>query len=338
MPAISVIIPIYNVEKYLRRCLDSVLNQTFDDWEAIMVNDGSPDNSIDIMKEYAARDKRFKVVTKQNGGLSDARNFGMPHAKGDYIMFLDSDDFIHPQTMEITYALAKRDHSDIVTFVYDHIYRPQLIIRHFLKLSTDDVIPSGITKRYDINKIKTVTTEDIFAYATERTHNKFRKNRKWKIKHCQVWKNLYKREILQELEFVKGILFEDVPWWSAVLLRKPRVTITRIPFYYYIPNFGGIVLSAKQLRILESLATGMKEAYKLYSEQADPYAMKKWQREFLWPFIFHAYSKIEKLKDPQDIEVAKDIFTEMTELGLIDHPYDLRTRKYRRRILRFIKK
>ena len=71
MPAISVIIPVYNVEKYLRRCLDSVLNQTFTDWVAICVNDGSPDNSAAILSEYAARDARFKIVTKENGGLSD---------------------------------------------------------------------------------------------------------------------------------------------------------------------------------------------------------------------------------------------------------------------------
>ena len=118
MPAISVIIPIYNVEKYLRRCLDSVLNQTFSDWQAICVNDGSPDNSAAILSEYAAKDSRFKIVNKENGGLSDARNAGMQHATGDYILYLDSDDFIHPQTMEIAYYLAQRDGADIVSFTY----------------------------------------------------------------------------------------------------------------------------------------------------------------------------------------------------------------------------
>ena len=96
MPAISIIIPVYNVEKYLRRCLDSVLNQTFQDWQAICVNDGSPDNSAVILDEYAKRDSRFVVVHKENGGSSDARNAGMKHATGDYIMYLDSDDlFTH---------------------------------------------------------------------------------------------------------------------------------------------------------------------------------------------------------------------------------------------------
>ena len=121
MPAISVIIPIYNVEKYLRRCLDSVKNQTFQDWEAICVNDGSPDNSATILEEYASHDARFKIVNKENGGLSDARNAGMAVATGEYILYLDSDDFIHPQTMEIAYALAMRDGTDIVSFTYDRI-------------------------------------------------------------------------------------------------------------------------------------------------------------------------------------------------------------------------
>ena len=106
MPAISVIIPIYNVEKYLRRCLDSVKNQTFQDWEAICVNDGSPDNSAAILAEFAAGDARFKVVNKENGGLSDARNAGMQVATGEYILYLDSDDFIHPQTLEIAHRMA----------------------------------------------------------------------------------------------------------------------------------------------------------------------------------------------------------------------------------------
>ena len=87
MPKISVIIPIYNVEKYLRRCLDSVVAQTFTDWEAICVNDGSPDNSAQILAEYAERDSRFKIVKKENGGLSDARNAGMAVAKGTYVNF-----------------------------------------------------------------------------------------------------------------------------------------------------------------------------------------------------------------------------------------------------------
>ena len=143
-PKISIIIPMYNVEKYLRRCLDSVQNQTFKQWQAICVDDGSPDKSGEIAEEYAKKDKRFIVVHKENGGLSDARNYGMPHATGQYIMFLDSDDFIHPQTMEIAYNTAIKNKSDIVSFTYDRIYRPRLMVRHVLHLDTDNVTPKNM--------------------------------------------------------------------------------------------------------------------------------------------------------------------------------------------------
>ena len=251
MPKISIIIPMFNVEKYLRRCLDSVLNQTFKDWQAICVDDGSPDKSGNIAEEYAKKDKRFVVVHKKNGGLSDARNAGFPYAKGKYIMYLDSDDFIHPQTMEIAYQAAEDNDADIVSFQYDRAYRPRLMLRHFLRLNTDNVVPFSIHKKYDINKIKTKTVDDVFELATERTHNKTNPNRKWLVKHCQVWKNMYKKSLIKDIPFIKGIVFEDFPWWSEVMLKNPRLTVVPLPLYYYIPNFGGIVLSEKQLRIMK---------------------------------------------------------------------------------------
>ena len=94
---ISVVVPIYNVERYLHRALDSLLSQTCKDWEAILVDDGSTDGSSLIADEYTKRDARFKVIHKPNGGLSDARNAGMEQISGEYLIFLDADDFIHPQ-------------------------------------------------------------------------------------------------------------------------------------------------------------------------------------------------------------------------------------------------
>ncbi len=332
-PKISIIIPMYNVEKYLRRCLDSVLHQTFTDWQAICVDDGSPDNSGKIAEEYASRDKRFVVVHKENGGLSDARNAGLPKATGEYIMYLDSDDFIHPQAMEIAYNLAQKNKSDIVSFTYDRFYRPQLMVYHKLGLNTDNVVPFGIRKKYNVDKIKTRTVNDVFELATERTHNKMNPNRRWLIKHCQVWKNLYKKSLIKDTPFIKGILFEDFPWWSAIMLKRPRVTVAPLPLYYYIPNFGGIVLSAKQLRIMQSLCTGIKFAYKLYSENADDDQMKKWQSQFMWYFVNWAFRKLKYLKTDDEIQTARDEFIEMNKLGVFDNVpnewYDLRERIYK---------
>ncbi len=336
MPAISVIIPIYNVEKYLRRCLDSVLNQTFTDWQAICVNDGSPDNSAEILAEYAARDKRFVVVNKKNGGLSDARNVGMEHATGEYILYLDSDDFIHPQTMELAYYMAVRDKSDIVSFTYDRIYRPQLMVRHKLGMDTDNVIPRAIAKRYNPSKVKTRVTNDVFEYATERTHNAFSPKRKWLIKHCQVWKNLYRRDLIADTPYIKGILFEDFPWWSAVMLKNPRVTIMPLPLYFYIPNFGGIVLSAKQLRIMQSLCTGLIAAFELYRDRADEYQMKMWARNFKWHFIAKIFGKVKHLDNKQDIDAARGALCDVKRTGALDDAYDKDTRKLREQIRDFL--
>lgn len=337
MPAISIIIPIYNVEKYLRRCLESVQNQTFTDWEAICVNDGSPDNSADIVREFAARDARFKLVNKENGGLSDARNAGMAVASGEYILYLDSDDFIHPQTMEIAHTLAVRDGSDIVSFTYDRIYRPQLMVRHVLGMDTDNVVPRRMHKKYNVARIPTLITDDIYEYATERTHNAPGKKKKWLIKHCQVWKNLYKRELIADIPFIKGILFEDFPWWSQVMLRNPRTTIAPLPLYFYIPNFGGIVLSAKQLRIMQSLCTGIKTAFLKYQESATSHQMKKWSENFQWYFINWAFRKIKYIQGDDEKVAAQECFRELERIGALDRPPFKWAKKLRMRICDFIK-
>ena len=115
-PAISVVIPVYNVEKYLRTCLDSVCRQTFSDFEAVCVDDGSTDGSPEILREYERRDTRFRVITQRNGGLSFARNTGMDAARGKYIYFLDSDDWLRPDALEKSFVFAERFQLEQVVF------------------------------------------------------------------------------------------------------------------------------------------------------------------------------------------------------------------------------
>lgn len=114
MPKISIIIPVYKVEKYLNRCLDSIIAQTFTDWECILIDDGSPDNSGKICDEYAANDDRFVVIHQENAGVSAARNVGLDVAKGEWIGFVDSDDWIERNTYEIVYKNAIENNADIV--------------------------------------------------------------------------------------------------------------------------------------------------------------------------------------------------------------------------------
>lgn len=121
-PLVSVIIPVYNVEQYLRQCLDSVVNQTLKDIEIICVNDSSTDNSLAILNEYAARDSRIKVITQPNGGAGAARNNGLSASTGKYLSFLDSDDFFEPDMLELAYEKAEEDKADFVVFQSDQYY------------------------------------------------------------------------------------------------------------------------------------------------------------------------------------------------------------------------
>ena len=106
MPRLSIIVPIYNVEKYLPRCIESILNQTFKDFELILVNDGSTDSSYEILKEYENKYDNFRVINQKNGGLSAAKNAGIKIAKGEYIAFLDSDDYLDKNFLETLYNMA----------------------------------------------------------------------------------------------------------------------------------------------------------------------------------------------------------------------------------------
>ena len=121
-PLVTIIIPVYNVEKYLPKCLDSIINQTYNHLEIIIVDDGSKDSSGLICDEYALKDQRIKVLHKKNGGLSSARNAGLDIAKGDYIMFVDSDDYVESHYCEVPLKHALEKNVRIVSFGYNKIF------------------------------------------------------------------------------------------------------------------------------------------------------------------------------------------------------------------------
>ena len=117
-PKVSIIVPIYNVEEYLVKCLDSLVNQTLKEIEIICINDGSTDNSLEILKAYAQKDDRITVINKKNSGVSDARNTGLEMANGEYVMFVDSDDYLEIQTCQSIYEKIKKDNSNLLIFNY----------------------------------------------------------------------------------------------------------------------------------------------------------------------------------------------------------------------------
>lgn len=333
LPKVSVIIPVYNVEKYLRRCLDSVLNQTYDNWEAVCVNDGSPDNSVAILDEYAQKDERFKVVTKENGGLSDARNVGLENSTGDYINFLDSDDLIHPQTFEITVGLALRDDSDIVTWYKDPLFRPLLLIKSKLGFNIDNALPTNLNKRYDINKVDSYVTDDVFAHITEESHSGI----KYPIKHFYVVRHLIKRELLSNIRFLKGITFEDFPWWSEVILENPRVTITNLPFYYYFPNANSIDLSSKRASKVINWLKGLEYTTDLYRKKATEHQRTQWEKNCMWYVVIHHIArKLKYVEGDKNIEEVTDRLKRLWDKGVFEHPNTNKEKYYRQVISDFI--
>ncbi|MBO7119163.1 MAG: glycosyltransferase family 2 protein [Bacteroidaceae bacterium] len=280
---ISVIIPIYNVEKYLRRALDSLLAQTHESWEAILVDDGSPDSCGAIADDYAARDSRFKVFHQTNQGVSAARNLGMEQASGQYVLFLDPDDFFHPQLMELCLQAAEKAAADMVTFTYHHFYRTANKVRHFLHL------PDSKPRFKKYGKTKYVTTDNVFDFATEYSHPRDI-DRRFAIKHCQPCFRMYRTSLVKTIPFIVGIRFEDFPWWSEVLLHVGRCVILGLPLYYYYPNPKSFLLSSDSEKQALHLELSIEAAQKVY-ENAPEDKRLLWEKRFLAPFEHYLEKK-----------------------------------------------
>lgn len=226
MAQVSVIIPVYNVEKYLSRCLDSLLAQTFADFEVICVNDGSTDGSGQILEEYAQKDVRIKVLTQKNQGQSIARNKGLDIAIGEYVYFVDSDDFIHTQTLEILLAVAQKTKSPVIAF-------PE-------------------TKKYCADKINI----NCLKYVTYT--NPLKQLLKNVASSSVVWNKLYSAEIVKNFYFIEGIYFEDWPWVTCLFSKIERYTEVPYKFYYYNTSNESTVRSVWTVRKLQNYATGIK--------------------------------------------------------------------------------
>lgn len=220
MPKISVIIPVYNVEKYLPACLDSLLNQTFKDFEIICVNDGSTDNSGKILLDYSLRNTpdnpRIRPVFQKNQGISAARNSGLEEAEGDYIYFMDSDDFIHPQLLEIAYAHAKKNKADLVGFDF---YRETV---------PGELTLDGAKKYENIDGIKTIIATDPMKY--------FKPSAEPRI-YYNVWSKLIKRSFIRGMEFLPNVnRCEDMLFVACMLKQKPKTVLIPEKLYFYRKN------------------------------------------------------------------------------------------------------
>lgn len=204
MPKISVIVPVYNVEKYLARCLDSIINQTLADIEIICINDGSTDNSLEILNDYAKKDSRIKIIDQTNAGLSCARNAGMQIAQGEYIGFVDSDDWIDLDFYEKLYTAAKKYDADIACGsikAWRKCNRKNIMLKY-----KEEELASDIYRKFYLCDIPET---------------------------CNVWNRIYRTSKLKEnhIEFEPGVLYEDVCFTTEVLIETD--TLVTVPGTYY---------------------------------------------------------------------------------------------------------
>ncbi len=202
LPKVSIIVPVYNVENYLRECLDSLINQTFEDFEIICVNDGSSDSSLDILNEYASNDNRIRIITQENAGPSNARNNGLDNAAGDYIYFMDSDDILDLNAIKELYDLAVEKDLDLVIFKL---------------ISFDDETKEQFTSNYYEMEFLTKSVPDkVFS------HGDLTPQDVYKIAVSPPGK-LFRRDLIGDLRFPEGLLFEDNPFFVECMFKAKRV-------------------------------------------------------------------------------------------------------------------
>lgn len=242
---ISVIIPVYNAEKYLDRCLQSVCDQTYKNIEIIIINDGSKDNSLQKCNEWADKDNRIKVFSKENEGQGKARNIGLDNSEGEYICFVDSDDYIHPQMLELLIKTATEFDSDLVQCKYTEVDEGQ------------EVEPPYI--EYD-NKFINLTrpeSEQFLCYYTD---------------DIIPWNKFFKKVLFNQRRFPEGMYYEDKHLMFRLRYYAKKIVYLDIPLYYYVQSSNSTMrndLDDKRLKSMFRLMDELAEFCKKEKLKAD---------------------------------------------------------------------
>lgn len=250
MPKVSIIIPVYNVAEYLKQCLDSIYSQVKDNYEVILIDDGSSDNSGKICDEYAANDNRIIVIHKENGGLSDARNAGIKIATKEYIYFVDSDDWLAPNAI-----------STLLDFAIEN---------------NCEVVQSGLYYAYNDYLLYDNSRKSPFILNREQAMKELIKNDY--IKNF-AWGKLYKTEIVKKHLFVKGVYFEDSYWQHHIIHETSNYGVIPTPLYYYRQRNESIsgTFSLKILDLLKGYERRLLFISMKYPQYTNLMAKKLWE-------------------------------------------------------------
>lgn len=250
---LSIIIPVYNVENYLAKCLDSVLVDNAFSGQVICVNDGSTDGSADILEQYAKTYPNIEIVTQPNAGLSAARNAGIKASKGEYVCFLDSDDYWEPNVLDGLLEQIEREKLDVLRFKYQNINEQYEVINPYKR-----------DQRLDNDYSETVTDGVTFLNTRMNTQ-------------CYAVLYIVRRTLLEGCVFTEGIYFEDIDWTPRMLCRAKRVASTETVVYNYLMREGSItnaVNRGKQKKVLDDkmrlIGALQNQSDQLQSKGKDP--------------------------------------------------------------------
>ena len=279
MSEISIIVPVYNVEKYLENCIESILNQTFKDFELILVDDGSTDNSGKICDIYEKKDSRIKVIHKNNGGLSSARNAGLDIACGKYVGFIDSDDSIHPRMYEILYDLIKKYESDISCCNYKKIY-------DIFKDEYENVNSLEVIEMSNIEAIKNLYDKEIG------------------VKLVIACNKLYRKNLFDNIRYKVGRVHEDEFMAHRILYNCKKITYVDNELYYYLQREGSIMSQISYKRKVDTLLSKsdrMRFCNKVGLTSMSDNICKTYEFEF-----FNLYKQLLN-EDSENAEFLKEI-------------------------------
>lgn len=267
---ISVILPVYNVEEYLEKSVNSVLNQTYKNMEIILVDDGSTDSSAELCDEFQKKDSRIKVIHKENGGLSDARNAGTKLASGKYITYIDSDDIVALEYIEYLYTLIKKYQCS-------------------MSLCTHTVIcENGKQWSYGDGSEEVLTAEKCLI-----------KMLYHEVIDTSAWAKMYRTDIAKEISFPKGKLFEDIGTTYRFFIRCNRIACGYQSKYFYLLRKNSIVSSQfnqQKLDLLEMTDTMARDVYKIYPNL---------KRALLRRRVYARFSTLNQMLDAKGCEKEK---------------------------------
>jgi glycosyltransferase involved in cell wall biosynthesis len=239
-PLITIIVPVYNVEKYLRKCIDSIIGQSYTNLEIILVDDGSPDGSPAICDEYSTQDERIRTVHRANGGQSAARNSGLSIMKGEYVTFVDSDDYVSPDYIEFLYKLLVENNADISQ------------CGHYIVFSE----PRQVNKYSDHGLVLFDKKQAIESLCYNGIYD------------VTAWNKLYKADLYHEIRFPEGRIYEDTAVSHLVAERAKKIAIQMIPKYFYIQRYNstanGLEFNERKYQFLQAgdeLADWVTEHY-----------------------------------------------------------------------------